>query len=153
LRRDIQVNSLLQSCTGCSSIPSLSLTSARSRMTRPSLYLWFSSVANSYIQPSFALQFLQNTSLTMCRPVNITLSCTSLYFRLTTLLNRKARPVAPVNLVEMSSPLLVRTVSQLLHENNRLPPQCSMNILPMLYHTNLRVLYTGGHKGTGYSST
>lgn len=62
----------------CSSMPSLSVTRALSRITRPSLYLWLSSVANSYTQPSFASQFLQETSRTMCRPVNMTRSCTSL---------------------------------------------------------------------------
>ena len=55
-------------------------------------------------------------------PVSITLSWMSLKERLTTLLKRKALPVAPVNLVEMSSLLLVRFASQLTHENNRLPP-------------------------------
>ena len=84
-----------QSLTGCSSIPSHSCTKALSSITLPSLYLkfisiitisfmfiitylWLSSVANSYIQPSLASQFLQNTSLTMWRPVSMTLSMTSL---------------------------------------------------------------------------
>ena len=61
-----------------SSMPSCSLTSARSRMTLPSLYLWLSSVAYSYTQPSFTLQFLHDTSRTMWRPVSIWRTCTSL---------------------------------------------------------------------------
>ena len=61
-----------------SSNPSLSIISALSKIMRPSLYLWLSSVANSYIQPNFSSQFLQNTSLTMCLPVIIMRSCTSL---------------------------------------------------------------------------
>ena len=48
-----------------------------------------------------------------------------LYLRLTTLLKRKALPVAPVNLVEMSSFRLVRKVSHCAHENSRFPPMCS----------------------------
>lgn len=50
---------------------------------------------------------------------------TYLYLRLTTLLKRKALPVAPVNLVEMSSFLLVRKVSHCAHEKSRFPPMCS----------------------------
>ena len=99
----------------------------------------------------------------MCLPVSITLSCTSLYLRLTTLLNRKARPVAPVNLewilsvlqwlavlwmshlVEMSSSLLVRTVSHEAQENRRVPPMCWMKIRPIFTftsqqnHSNIRI--------------
>lgn len=45
-------------------MPSVSVTSARSRITRPSLYRWLSSVANSYIQPSFESHDLHDTSLT-----------------------------------------------------------------------------------------
>lgn len=56
------------------------------------VYLWFSSVANSYTQPSLVAQFLQETSRTMWRPVSITRSCTSEYTRFTTLWNKNARP-------------------------------------------------------------
>ena len=74
---------IIQSLMGCSSMPSHSWTRALSKMTLPSLYLngfivmaqnkcmgeledylWLSSVANSYIQPSLESQFLQYTSLT-----------------------------------------------------------------------------------------
>uniref|UniRef100_A0A915IM55 Uncharacterized protein n=1 Tax=Romanomermis culicivorax TaxID=13658 RepID=A0A915IM55_ROMCU len=48
-----------------SSRPSASVTKARSKMTRPSLYLCVSSVANSYIQPNFVLHFLHETSRTI----------------------------------------------------------------------------------------
>ena len=41
-------------------------------------YLWPSSVANSYIQPSLASHFLQVTSRTMCLPVSIIRSWVSL---------------------------------------------------------------------------
>lgn len=41
---------------------------------------------------------------------------------LSTLLKRKARPVAPVKRVEMSSARLVRMVSQFAQENSRVPP-------------------------------
>jgi len=69
---------------GASSKPSLSITNARSKITRPSLYRCVSSVAYSYIQPSLVLQFLHATSRTMCRPVSITRSCTPLYTKFTT---------------------------------------------------------------------
>jgi len=108
---------------------------SRLGLIRPvSAYLWFSSVANSYIQPSFVSQFLHETSRTMWRPVNMTRSWTSLKLRFTTLLNRKALPVAPVKRVEMSSFLLVRTVSQEAQENKRFPPMCSRKIRPILVH-------------------
>lgn len=68
----------------------------------------------------------------MCRPVSMTLSCTSLYVKLTTLLNKKARPVAPVNLVLINSERFVRFVSHLAQENNRFPPICSKNIFPII---------------------
>ena len=41
-------------------------------------YLWPSSVANSYIQPSLASHFLHVTSRTMCLPVSIIRSWVSL---------------------------------------------------------------------------
>lgn len=50
-----------------------------------------------------------------------------------TLLNRKARPVAPVKRVEMSSARLVRMVSQLAQEKRRVPPMWSKKILPIVY--------------------
>ena len=75
---------LLVSLVLGSSKPSRSVISALSRMVRPSLYLWLSSVANSYIQPSLVSQFLQKTSRTMCRPVIIIRSWTSLYDKFTT---------------------------------------------------------------------
>lgn len=78
-------------------------------------------------------------NITMCRPVNITLSCTSLYIRFTTLLNRNARPVAPVKRVLINSALFVKFVSHLAHENKRLPPICSKNILPILYRTTKNI--------------
>ena len=62
----------------------------------------------------------------------MTRSWMSLKERLTTLLKRKALPVAPVNRVEMSSLLLVRFASQLTHENNRLPPMWSRKMRPMM---------------------
>ncbi len=49
----------------------------------------------------------------------ITRSCTGLCFVLTTRLNRKARPVAPVNRVETNSFRLVKGVSQCAQENIR----------------------------------
>lgn len=55
-------------------------------------YFWLSSVAYSYIHPSFVLQFLHITSRTMWRPVNITRSWMWVYVRLTTRLNSNARP-------------------------------------------------------------
>lgn len=51
---------------------------------------------------------------------------------MTTLLNRKARPVAPVKRVLISWPLFVRLVSQEAQENNRVPPMCSKKITPIL---------------------
>lgn len=87
----------------------------------------------------------------MWRPVSITLSCTSLIthrlinqilqhnittfylkLRLTTLLKRNARPVAPVKRVLINSLRFVRKVSQAAQENRRIPPICCRNILPML---------------------
>lgn len=55
-----------------------------------------------------------------------------------TLLNRKARPVAPVKRVEMSSARLVRMVSQLAQEKRRVPPMWSKKIRPIV-HTNHQV--------------
>lgn len=55
-------------------------------------YFWLSSVANSYIQPSFVLQFLHMTSRTMWRPVNMTRSWMFVYVKLTTRLKSNARP-------------------------------------------------------------
>jgi hypothetical protein len=49
----------------------------------------------------------------------------NLYLRLTTLLKRKALPVAPVNRVEINSALLVRKVSHCAQENILDPPKCS----------------------------
>lgn len=49
-----------------------------------------------------------------------------------TLLKRKARPVAPVKRVEMSSERLVRIVSQLAHEKRRVPPMWSKKIRPIV---------------------
>lgn len=99
--------------------PSDSAINACSKITRPSLYLesktnkqvsisnsnqkvsvptenftyfWLSSVAYSYIHPSFVLQFLHITSRTMWRPVNMTRSWMWVYVRLTTRLNSNARP-------------------------------------------------------------
>ena len=48
-----------------------------------------------------------------------------LYLRLTTLLKRKALPVAPVKRVEISSARLVRNVSHWAQEKIRDPPKCS----------------------------
>jgi hypothetical protein len=62
----------------------------------------------------------------------MTLSCTSLYVKLTTRLKRKARPVAPVNLVLISSDRFVRFVSHLAQEKRRLPPICSRKIRPIV---------------------
>lgn len=76
--------SAIYSSLSCSSNPSLSVIRALSKMTLPSLYLWLSSVANSYIHPSLVSQLLQKTSRTMCLPVIIILSWMSLYCRLTT---------------------------------------------------------------------
>lgn len=70
---------------------------------------------------------------TMCLPVSITRSCTSLNVKLTTLLKRKARPVAPVNRVLISSERFVKLVSHRAHENRRLPPMCSRNTFPILW--------------------
>lgn len=101
--------------------PSDSAINACSRITRPSLYLkkkyaqmniwihekhvrnffishpksayfWDSSVAYSYIHPSFVLQFLHMTSRTMWRPVSMTRSWMWVYVKLTTRLNSSARP-------------------------------------------------------------
>ena len=84
-------------------------------------------------------------------PVNIILSDTSLWDKFTTRLNKKARPVEPVNLVEMSSSLkknhtkdqhiciyflmqlssyhhiylFVRNVSHVPQKKRRDPPKCS----------------------------
>lgn len=55
-------------------------------------HFWLSSVAYSYIHPSFVLQFLHITSRTMWRPVNMTRSWMCVYVKLTTRLNSKARP-------------------------------------------------------------
>lgn len=66
--------------------------SNRASKQRKSSYFWVSSVANSYIHPNLALQFLHITSRTIWRPVNITRSWTLLKVRLTTRLNRYARP-------------------------------------------------------------
>lgn len=63
----------------------------------------------------------------------MTLSCTSLYVKLTTLLNKNARPVAPVNLVLINSERFVKFVSQVAQENKRVPPMCSKNIRPIVY--------------------
>lgn len=52
-----------------------------------------------------------------------------------TLLNRKARPVAPVKRVEMSSARLVRMVSQLAQEKRRVPPMWSKKIRPIVCTT------------------
>lgn len=49
-----------------------------------------------------------------------------------TLLKRKARPVAPVKRVEISSERLVRIVSQLAHEKRRVPPMWSRKIRPIV---------------------
>jgi len=49
-----------------------------------------------------------------------------------TLLKRNARPVAPVNRVEISSDRFVRDVSQVPHENSLDPPMCSKNVLPII---------------------
>lgn len=50
---------------------------------------------------------------------------------LTTRLNRNALPVAPVNLVLMSSLLLVRLASQDAQEKSLAPPKCSKKIFPI----------------------
>jgi len=47
-------------------------------------------------------------------------------------LKRNARPVAPVNRVEISSDRFVRDVSQVPHENSLDPPMCSKNVLPII---------------------
>lgn len=57
-----------------------------------STYFWLSSVAYSYIHPSFVLQFLHITSRTMWRPVNMTRSWMWVYVKFTTRLNSNARP-------------------------------------------------------------
>lgn len=41
------------------------------------------------------------------------------------------QPVAPVNLVLISSERFVNTTSHAAHENNRVPPIWSKNILPI----------------------
>ena len=60
-----------------------------------------------------------------------TRSWISLVYRLQHSSNRYARPVDPVNLVDISRLLLVTTVSQLAHENKRCPPMCSRNSRPI----------------------
>ena len=60
-----------------SSIPSFSITRAFSNIVLASLYLWVSSVANSYIQPNLFWHFLQWTSRTQWSPVNI-IRCSTL---------------------------------------------------------------------------
>lgn len=57
----------------------------------------------------------------------------------TTLLKRNARPVAPVNLVLISSLLLVRFASQEAHEKSLAPPRCSKKILP-IYRLKMKTL-------------
>lgn len=49
-----------------------------------------------------------------------------------TLLKRKARPVAPVKRVEMSSDRFVRMVSQLAQEKRRVPPMWSKKMRPIV---------------------
>ena len=49
----------------------------------------------------------------------------NLNLRLTTLLKRKALPVAPVNLVEINSPRLVKKVPHWRQEKIRAPPKFS----------------------------
>lgn len=49
-----------------------------------------------------------------------------------TLLKRKARPVAPVKRVDMSSERFVKIVSQLAQENRRVPPIWSKKIRPIV---------------------
>ena len=60
-----------------------------------------------------------------------------------TLLNKKARPVAPVNRVEISSERLVKMVSQLAHEKRRVPPMWSRKIRPMVLWYWSRACVTG----------
>lgn len=56
-----------------------------------------------------------------------------------TLLKRKARPVAPVKRVEMSSERLVRIVSQLAQEKRRVPPMWSRKIRPIVLQQQFRM--------------
>ncbi|KAH9421399.1 hypothetical protein DERP_010536 [Dermatophagoides pteronyssinus] len=60
--------------------------------------------------------------------------------KLTTLLNKNARPVAPVNLVLNNCVRFVNGVSQLAQTYKRWPPICFKNTLPIilvLYYSNL----------------
>ena len=57
---------------------------------------------------------------------------TSLKDKLATRLNKKARPVAPVNLVDINSPRLVNAASHDAHVNKRVPPKWVRKIRPML---------------------
>lgn len=84
---------------------------------------------------------LQPNSLTTQNHVQITeiqiCTWTSLKLRLTTRLNKNARPVAPVKRVDISSARFVRGVSQLAHRKILDPPRWLKNMRPML----LRSMY------------
>ncbi|KRZ89116.1 hypothetical protein T08_12467 [Trichinella sp. T8] len=67
----------------------------------------------------------------MCLPVSMIRSCTSPKSKFTTLLKRKARPVAPVNRVDTSSLRFVKNTSQFVQENSRVPPKCSKKRRPI----------------------